>query len=76
MSKSLEWNNLDYSLLPWIRTGLDVMGFESMTPVQASTIPMLAGNKDVVVDSVTDLVKPQRLSFHIGKNCTRGGKLT
>ncbi|QID84782.1 ATP-dependent rRNA helicase spb4 [Saccharomyces pastorianus] len=53
MSKSLEWNNLDYSLLPWIRTGLDVMGFESMTPVQASTIPMLAGNKDVVVDSVT-----------------------
>lgn len=29
------------------------MGFETMTPVQASTIPMLAGNKDVVVDSVT-----------------------
>ncbi|CAI4038714.1 hypothetical protein SMKI_06G0600 [Saccharomyces mikatae IFO 1815] len=53
MSKSLEWDNLDFSLLPWIRTGLDVMGFETMTPVQASTIPMLAGNKDVVVDSVT-----------------------
>ncbi|CAE6480107.1 Spb4p [Saccharomyces cerevisiae PE-2] len=53
MSKSLEWDNLGFSLLPWIRTGLDVMGFETMTPVQASTIPMLAGNKDVVVDSVT-----------------------
>ncbi|CAD6622919.1 XXYS1_4_G0052190.mRNA.1.CDS.1 [Saccharomyces cerevisiae] len=53
MSKSLEWDNLEFSLLPWIRTGLDVMGFETMTPVQASTIPMLAGNKDVVVDSVT-----------------------
>ncbi|CAI4060963.1 ATP-dependent RNA helicase SPB4 SKDI_06G0650 [Saccharomyces kudriavzevii IFO 1802] len=53
MSKSLQWDNLDFSLLPWIRTGLDVMGFETMTPVQASTIPMLAGNKDVVVDSVT-----------------------
>ncbi|QHS73031.1 ATP-dependent RNA helicase SPB4 [Saccharomyces paradoxus] len=53
MSKSLEWENLEFSLLPWIRTGLDVMGFETMTPVQASTIPMLAGNKDVVVDSVT-----------------------
>ncbi|CAI6648110.1 AAB_G0017390.mRNA.1.CDS.1 [Saccharomyces cerevisiae] len=53
MSKSLEWDNLGFSLLPWIRTGLDVMGFETMTPVQASTIPMLAGNKDVVVHSVT-----------------------
>ncbi|CAI4434077.1 CPA_1a_G0017070.mRNA.1.CDS.1 [Saccharomyces cerevisiae] len=53
MSKSLEWDNLGFSLLPWIRTGLDVMGLETMTPVQASTIPMLAGNKDVVVDSVT-----------------------
>ncbi|CAI4449780.1 CDG_1a_G0017100.mRNA.1.CDS.1 [Saccharomyces cerevisiae] len=53
MSKSLEWDNLGFSLLPWIKTGLDVMGFETMTPVQASTIPMLAGNKDVVVDSVT-----------------------
>ena len=53
MSKSLEWDNLGFSLLPWMRTGLDVMGFETMTPVQASTIPMLAGNKDVVVDSVT-----------------------
>lgn len=29
------------------------MGFDHMTPVQASTIPMFAGNKDVVVDSVT-----------------------
>lgn len=29
------------------------MGFDTMTPVQASTIPMFARNKDVVVDSVT-----------------------
>ncbi len=33
MSKSLEWDNLGFSLLPWIRTGLDVMGFETMTPL-------------------------------------------
>ncbi|CCH59885.1 hypothetical protein TBLA_0C00690 [Henningerozyma blattae CBS 6284] len=53
MTESLLWNNLKYELQPWIRTAIDVMGFERMTPVQASTIPMLAGNKDVVVDSVT-----------------------
>lgn len=29
------------------------MGFDTMTPVQASTVPMFAGNKDVVVESVT-----------------------
>ncbi|AMD22336.1 HGL004Cp [Eremothecium sinecaudum] len=53
MSKSLSWDDLSYKLLPWIRTAIDAMGFESMTPVQAATIPMFAGNKDVVVESVT-----------------------
>ncbi|SMN20041.1 similar to Saccharomyces cerevisiae YFL002C SPB4 Putative ATP-dependent RNA helicase, nucleolar protein required for synthesis of 60S ribosomal subunits at a late step in the pathway [Maudiozyma saulgeensis] len=53
MSKSLEWDSLQNKLQPWIRTAVDVMGFEHMTPVQASTIPLLTGNKDVVVDSVT-----------------------
>lgn len=53
MSQSLSWENLDYPLRPWIRTAIEVMGFENMTPVQASTVPMFAGNKDVVVESVT-----------------------
>lgn len=54
MSKtSLQWSNLKYELQPWIKTAIEVMGFDLMTPVQASTIPMFAGNKDVVVDSVT-----------------------
>ncbi|CCE62720.1 hypothetical protein TPHA_0D00770 [Tetrapisispora phaffii CBS 4417] len=53
MSKSLLWDNLDYQLQPWIRTAVDVMGFDEMTPVQASTIPLFARNKDVVVDSIT-----------------------
>lgn len=52
-SKSLEWDSLENKLQPWILTALEVMGFETMTPVQASTIPLLTGNKDVVVDSVT-----------------------
>lgn len=50
---SLSWDALNYDLQPWIKTAIEVMGFEHMTPVQASTIPMFAGNKDVVVDSVT-----------------------
>lgn len=54
MSKSsLSWDSLNYDLQPWIRTAIEIMGFDYMTPVQASTIPMFAGNKDVVVDSVT-----------------------
>lgn len=39
------------------------MGFPLMTPVQASTIPLLAGNKDVVVEAVTGSGKT--LSFVI-----------
>lgn len=53
MSKSLSWDDLNYKIQPWIRTAIDTMGFETMTPVQASTIPMFSGNKDVVVESVT-----------------------
>lgn len=53
MPKSLSWDDLKYELQPWIRTAVDSMGFESMTAVQASTIPMFCGNKDVVVESVT-----------------------
>ena len=52
-SSSLSWDSLDPPLQPWIRTAIDVMGFERMTPVQAATIPMFSANKDVVVDSVT-----------------------
>jgi ATP-dependent RNA helicase DDX55/SPB4 len=29
------------------------MGFEKMTPVQTSTIPLFMGHKDVVVEAVT-----------------------
>lgn len=53
MVESLSWDSLDYTLQPWIQTAVEVMGFETMTPVQASTIPLFARNKDVVVESVT-----------------------
>lgn len=53
MSKTLSWDECDYKIQPWIKTSIDVMGFDTMTPVQTSTIPMFARNKDVVVESVT-----------------------
>ncbi|CCK72664.1 ATP-dependent RNA helicase SPB4 KNAG_0L00410 [Huiozyma naganishii CBS 8797] len=50
---SLEWDTLEYELQPWVRSAIETLGFDKMTPVQASTIPLFAGNKDVVVDAET-----------------------
>ena len=52
-TESLEWENLRYDLYPWIKEAISSMGYPTMTPVQASTIPLLSGNKDVVVEAVT-----------------------
>ena len=40
-------------LSEWILDAISSMGFTRMTPVQASTIPLFMGNKDVVVEAVT-----------------------
>ncbi|KAK4701255.1 ATP-dependent RNA helicase DDX55/SPB4, partial [Phenoliferia sp. Uapishka_3] len=47
------WSNLKPELTPWIATVVRDMGFEQMTPVQASTIPLFMQHKDVVVEAVT-----------------------
>ncbi|RLV95157.1 ATP-dependent rRNA helicase SPB42 [Spathaspora sp. JA1] len=52
-TESLAWENLRYELHPWLRSAIDSLGFPTMTPVQASTVPLLSGNKDVVVEAVT-----------------------
>ncbi|KAG7757240.1 hypothetical protein KL947_003459 [Ogataea haglerorum] len=49
----LSWDSLSYKLLPWLREALISRGYQSMTPVQASVIPLFSGNKDVVVQAVT-----------------------
>ncbi|KAK6525626.1 ATP-dependent rRNA helicase spb4 [Arthrobotrys megalospora] len=41
------------TLSPWLLDAVATMGFTKMTPVQASTIPLFLGNKDVVVEAVT-----------------------
>lgn len=45
------WDAL--SLTAWVRDAITILGFESMTPVQASTIPLFMQHKDVVVEAVT-----------------------
>ncbi|CAL3963270.1 hypothetical protein PZA11_000938 [Diplocarpon coronariae] len=47
------WDALTPPLAEWILDAITAMGFAKMTPVQASTIPLFMGNKDVVVEAVT-----------------------
>jgi len=47
------WTSVNPPLSQWMLDGLAAMGFERMTPVQASTIPLFMANKDVVVEAVT-----------------------
>jgi len=44
------WDALTPPLAEWILDAISAMGFGRMTPVQASTIPLFFGNKDVVVE--------------------------
>jgi ATP-dependent RNA helicase DDX55/SPB4 len=50
---SRAWEALTPALSEWILEAVSSMGFTRMTPVQASTIPLFTGNKDVVVEAVT-----------------------
>ncbi|KAK4991505.1 ATP-dependent rRNA helicase spb4 [Elasticomyces elasticus] len=47
------WEALTPALSDWILDATSSMGFPRMTPVQASTIPLFMGHKDVVVEAVT-----------------------
>lgn len=50
---SRAWEALTPPLSEWIIDAVSSMGFGRMTPVQASTIPLFMGHKDVVVEAVT-----------------------
>lgn len=57
------WDALTPPLSEWILDAVSCLGFERMTPVQASAIPLFMGYKDVVVEAVTGSGKT--LSFLI-----------
>lgn len=44
------WDSLNPPLPEWILDAVSSMGFARMTPVQAATLPLFMGNKDVVVE--------------------------
>ncbi|KAJ3312284.1 ATP-dependent RNA helicase ddx55 [Blyttiomyces sp. JEL0837] len=47
------WDSLQPALLDVTLDAISLMGFSQMTPVQASTIPLLLSHKDVIVQAVT-----------------------
>ncbi|KAF1981319.1 ATP-dependent rRNA helicase spb4 [Aulographum hederae CBS 113979] len=52
-NSSRAFDALTPALSEWILDATTSMGFERMTPVQASCLPLFMGNKDVVVEAVT-----------------------
>ncbi|SCU98074.1 LAMI_0F12882g1_1 [Lachancea mirantina] len=72
MVKSLSWDEINCEIQPWLKEAVDIMGFATMTPVQASTIPMFSGNKDVVVESVTGSGKTLAFVMPILQNLSGG----
>ncbi|OBA23464.1 ATP-dependent rRNA helicase SPB4 [Metschnikowia bicuspidata var. bicuspidata NRRL YB-4993] len=50
---SLLWETLESQLHPWLYEAVVSLEYPTMTPVQASTIPLFSKNKDVIVESVT-----------------------
>lgn len=52
-STTRAWEALTPPLSQWILDATSTMGFARMTPVQASTVPLFLGHKDVVVEAVT-----------------------
>lgn len=48
-----KWTKLQPPLTPFISSFLSDLGFNQMTPVQASTIPLFLSHKDVIVEAVT-----------------------
>ena len=59
------WGALTPPLAEWVLDAINAMGFARMTPVQASTIPLFMGNKDVVVE-VRQLIS---LILYLVANC-------
>ena len=56
------WDALTPPLAEWILDAIAAMGFAKMTPVQASTIPLFMGNKDVVVEVSSPVSRPHNFT--------------
>ncbi|KAF8477228.1 P-loop containing nucleoside triphosphate hydrolase protein [Kalaharituber pfeilii] len=70
------WSAMKPPLSPWVLDAVSSMGFTKMTPVQASTIPLFLGNKDVVVEAVTGSGKTLAFLIPVVERILLGGSLT
>ncbi|RPB24892.1 DEAD-domain-containing protein [Terfezia boudieri ATCC MYA-4762] len=70
-----DWNSIKPSLSPWLLEAVTSMGFTKMTPVQASTMPLFLGNKDVVVEAVTGSGKTLAFLIPVVERLLRSGGL-
>jgi ATP-dependent RNA helicase DDX55/SPB4 len=63
------WASLDHHR---VLEAISSMGFEKMTPVQTSTIPLFMGHKDVVVEAVTGSGKTLAFLIPVVERILRG----
>ncbi|KAI5956420.1 SPB4 [Candida jiufengensis] len=70
-TESLSWENLRYDLHPWLKYAIQSLGYPTMTPVQASTVPLLSGNKDVIVEAVTGSGKTLAFVIPVLEKCSK-----
>ena len=59
------WDAMTPPLAEWVLDAITAMGFARMTPVQASTIPLFMGNKDVVVEVRASILSFEYTETHI-----------
>lgn len=71
-SSASAWSAIEPPLSPWLLDAVTTMGFAKMTPVQASTIPLFMGNKDVVVEAVTGSGKTLAFLIPVVERLLRG----
>jgi ATP-dependent RNA helicase DDX55/SPB4 len=67
-----EPKSLGIARSPWVLEAISSMGFEKMTPVQTSTIPLFMGHKDVVVEAVTGSGKTLAFLIPVVERILRG----
>ncbi|KAF8449871.1 P-loop containing nucleoside triphosphate hydrolase protein [Terfezia claveryi] len=70
---SSDWGSIKPSLSPWLLDAVTSLGFTKMTPVQASTMPLFLGNKDVVVEAVTGSGKTLAFLIPVVERLLRSG---
>ncbi|KAH3681329.1 hypothetical protein WICPIJ_007682 [Wickerhamomyces pijperi] len=66
---SLDWSKLN--IQQWLKDAIGSLGFQTMTTVQASAIPIFLQNKDVVVEAVTGSGKTLSFVIPIIEKMTR-----